>query len=104
VQVAALRVVAALGDHLTFHLADVERLRSLRVLPHILQALDGQRRLPPEAVLEGVRVLVRLVVRSTRLSLALLEDLDAYGGAMPHGVPRLAVSTHPNAPLPSAVC
>ena len=89
-QVAALRVVAALGDHLTFHLADVERLRSLRVLPHILQALDGQRRLPPEAVLEGVRVLVRLVVRSTRLSLSLLEDLDAYGGALRLGVSCLA--------------
>ena len=41
---AGLRVVAAVVDHLTYHVADVERLRQLRLVPLLLQVRGGPPR------------------------------------------------------------
>ena len=43
VQRAGLRVVAAVVDHLTYHVADVERLRQLRLVPLLLQVRGARR-------------------------------------------------------------
>jgi hypothetical protein len=113
VQCAVLGTLAAVGDHLTFHATDVARLQALGVPALLLavratgggvapqrapegrgadgpchcdirQALDSNGRLAPTVVLAAARALVRTLVRSARLSLALLDDLAALDGTPPH--------------------
>ena len=46
----------------------------------IFQAMDGHPARSPSVVLEATHVLVRAVVRSSRLTLALIEDLPNLDG------------------------
>jgi len=80
VQRYVLRVISRLIYHLTIFRVDVERIQQLQLIPRLVKVMQARGELAGEVYLEIAQVIVNAVIKSSKLTFSLLNELKQANG------------------------